>query len=281
MAIIGVSGKISSGKDTIGKIIQYLTSESKDIMSYEEYQISQSQFGYDPKWEIRKFADKLKDIVCLLIGCTREQLEDQDFKNTPLGEHWGAYEITSNHASWINIEAKRVFYTIKDAYVWIDTLVHIENPRLHFGVKEIRLTPRLLLQLIGTECGRNIIHPNIWINALFAEYKPIRGFHERDKSKYDSYPNWIITDTRFPNELEAIKTREGISIRVNRKKVESVIEMMKPYSDFLNYGIPLPEEHPSETSLDNAEFDYVIDNDGTIEELIEKVKEFLITFKII
>ena len=30
--------------------------------------------------EIKKFADKLKDIVCLLIGCTREQLEDQEFK---------------------------------------------------------------------------------------------------------------------------------------------------------------------------------------------------------
>ena len=31
------------------------------------------------------------------------------------------------------------------------------------------------------------------------------------------YPNWIITDVRFPNEADAIKGRGGIIIRVNRK----------------------------------------------------------------
>jgi hypothetical protein len=40
-------------------------------------------------------------------------------------------------------------------------------------------------------------------------------------------------------------------------------------------------EHESETALDNAKFDYEIINDGTIEELIEKVKEILIKEKII
>jgi hypothetical protein len=33
-----------------------------------------------------KFADKLKDMVCVL-SCTEKKLEDK-FKNTPLGEHW-------------------------------------------------------------------------------------------------------------------------------------------------------------------------------------------------
>ena len=40
-------------------------------------------------------------------------------------------------------------------------------------------------------------------------------------------------------------------------------------------------EHISETALDNAEFDYVIDNNGTIEELIKQVKKILIKEKII
>ena len=29
---------------------------------------------------------------------------------------------------------------------------------------------RELLQILGTDCGRNIIHPNCWVNALFSNY---------------------------------------------------------------------------------------------------------------
>ena len=85
-------------------------------------------------------ADKLKDIVCLLIGCTREQLEDQDFKNKELGEEW-----------WKIYEGNQEFAYEKN------------RDRIERGCDiGIKLTPRKLLQLIGTECGRNIIHPNIY-----------------------------------------------------------------------------------------------------------------------
>ena len=70
--------------------------------------------------------------------------------------------------------------------------------------------------------------------------------------------NWIITDVRFPNELEAIEKRGGLTIRVERSRYSN--------GDF----------HASETALDNAEFDYTINNNGTIEQLIEKVREILI-----
>jgi len=82
-----------------------------------------------------------------------------------------------------------------------------------------------------------------------------------------SHPNWIITDMRFPNEMEAIELREGITIRVVRPDMNSLQAM-----------IPA---HASETALDNSEFDYEIINDGTIEDLIEKVKEILIKENII
>ena len=68
---------------------------------------------------------------------------------------------------------------------------------------------------------------------------------------------------RFLNEMEAVKKREGITIRVNRNLEES------------------KDQDESETELDNAEFDYVIENNGTIEELIEKVREILIKEKLI
>ena len=97
--IIAISGKIGSGKDTVGQIIQYLTAK-------QPYQVSIEEFATDRHWlvnsqnanfQIKKFADKLKDIVCLLIGCTREQLEDETFKNTDLGEEWAKYGIDGDH----------------------------------------------------------------------------------------------------------------------------------------------------------------------------------------
>ena len=90
-----------------------------------------------------------------------------------------------------------------------------------------------------------------------------------EESNNLQYPLWCITDMRFPNELEAIKNRNGITIRINRGLVERTGKLIQE------------PEHISETALNNAKFDYVIENDGTIEELLNKVKKILINEKII
>ena len=168
--IYGISGKKGSGKDLVGKIIQGNT---------------------QPPYRVMKFADKIKDIVCLLTGCSRDDLENREFKERELGEEWDG------------------------------------------------LTPRRILQLLGTEAGRQVIHNNLWVNALFADYDT--------SSNYDS--KWIITDVRFENECQAIKDRGGIIIRINRD------------SDVV-------DDHTSETALDNYDgFDFVVDNNGSIDDL--------------
>lgn len=263
--IIALSGKKESGKDTVGNIIQYLI--WKDKLDREEFYISKN---YDYKyftevassqdilsgWKIKKFADKLKDIVCLLLGCTREQLEDREFKEKELGEEW---------------------WYFKDSLFTERMLPYLENRELDNDLTYyiIKLTPRTLLQLLGTECGRQIIHPNIWVNSLMSDYKD-KTVSKGKLLKKPIYPNWIITDTRFPNELKAVKDREGITIRVNRNPENKWID--KQEWDLHTKGI-VP--HESETALDNAEFDYVIDNNGTIEELVEKVREILIKEKLL
>ena len=127
------------------------------------------------------------------------------------------------------------------------------------------LTPRKLLQLLGTEAGRQIIHPNIWVNALFAD-------HENNKSEWLSATNskWIVTDVRFPNEANIIKEKGGIMIRINRPQ-------------YLDNGLVIRKnEHLSETSLDEYDkFDYVIENDGTVQDLIDKVKSLNIVERIL
>lgn len=269
--LIGISGKIGSGKDTVGKIIQilYLLSlsegniEPRNVIWFKSFsKLKEWNPSNNEGYLIKKFADKLKDIVCLLIGCTREDLENQEFKNTRLGKEWDLYYLPG-------ISASVKPFTMGST----EAKVHHK-------------TPRDLLQLLGTECGRDIIHPNIWVNALFNEYKietkSSRPFHllelmseEGDDIKFNEvYPNWIITDVRFPNELEAIKSRGGINIRVNSTYVK--------YSDgSYRARNKMIDNHESETALDHEVLDYTINNDGTTEELVMQVHEILKKEKII
>lgn len=263
--IIGISGKKQSGKDTIGNIIQTLTSKANTNGIGVEWS----------DWKVKKFADKLKDITCLLIGCTREQLEDESFKNKELGEEWNrtVWHIQSNHNRLETYNSKQ------EAEADLSHYDENYNQEVYIASEDIIMTPRLMLQLLGTECGRNIIHPEIWVNSLVSDYKmselgkaKLRRANNATASAFalkgGYYPNWLVTDVRFPNEAEAIKRKGGLLIRVESKRCN--------YDDI----------HPSETSLDNYggvgnevrtdRWDKVIFNDGSIEDLKKEVKKFLI-----
>jgi hypothetical protein len=274
--IIGISGKINSGKDTVGKIIQYLTSDifkhGREIYDFIEDSKNNEFTTYDGcSWQIKKFADKLKDIVCILIGCTRKQLENHKFKETPLRDEWSKYLLEETFEYLISDncdEHKTYFSTEIEAE---DRANNIKNKyksdksiKYNYDITKIKLTPRLLLQLLGTECGRQIIHPNIWINSLFSDYKPTTN------NLNSLYPNWIITDVRFKNELEAIKNKNSITIKVIRPCKECGLS--RNHKPDCNIGI---SEHLSEKDLDNAKFDFVINNNRTIDDLIINVKEIL------
>lgn len=327
--VIGISGKIGSGKDTVGKIIQYLVADKninyledtyyptiiefingKDIYDINYVKDYTESISQDSKWEIKKFADALKDIVCILTGCTREQLEDIDFKNSYLPKEWNLDYSNDKPTNFNNY------------------------------------TYRKLLTTLGTDLLRNQLHEDVWINALFSKYyithymygntpyimqkdnsyKPNdlnhSGMSEQDMINLKATKvigcNWIITDCRFPNEAKAVKDRGGILIRVNRTIKPNVnntfkfnfidnLEFTQGYDawiderDIVHY-IPTitpvanesmykwgtreiilynKDSHISETALDNYPFDYIIDNSGSIDELIVKVRDILIKRNII
>ena len=73
--IIGISGRMGSGKDTIGTIIQGLLLTNKNQFS-----------------EIKKFAGKLKQIASILTGIPVEKFEDQEFKKNLLDVEWGTVQ---------------------------------------------------------------------------------------------------------------------------------------------------------------------------------------------
>jgi len=231
--LIGISGKMGSGKDLLTEILQYyywreellgvLDSLSADtlIVPYSPgilNEINPSFFH-----ENKKFADAIKDTVCNWIGCTRLELEGRDFKERPLSSDWWYYESRE--------DKERTPYS-KHIITTYDL---------------IKLTPRIILQRLGTEGGRDAIHPNIWVNTLLGKYKPS--------------DRWIISDCRFPNEADAIKEKGGVVVRINRPSLD--------LSDERN-------NHTSETALDRySGFDHVFINDGTINDLVGKVEAWM------
>ena len=187
--LIGISGKIGSGKDTAAEIIQHLTNPmGLDMFPYE----------------VKKFAGKLKTIASILTGIPVEKFEDQEFKKQYLGEDWN-YQIDK-------------FNPIQ------------------------KMTVRELLQKLGTDALRDGLHTNVWVNALLADY--------------NENSNWLVTDTRFPNEAKAIKDLGGVVLRIERSTCQL-------------------GTHPSETALDDYTFDYVINNNGSKEDLEKELVKFL------
>lgn len=300
--IIGLSGKKQSGKDTVAKIIQYFTAPRvkefsiSDLASFIDNNIVGKALAGTSNFETKQFAYKLKQIVCLLIGCSIEDLENGQFKEKELGKEWDLY---SNN------------FLDEKTIISVEQYNNLSTQFLKNRWTLMKLTPRKLLQLLGTECGRQIIHPNIWINALMGKYKPIGKVPDSgllaDLSDY--YPNWIITDMRFPNELKAVKDKGGVVIRINRpfeqriyqydrtcfdcykgfdfsdwKTEKQKKEQVCPHCGSLRHAAVLYEDdtHESETALDRySRFDYTVDNDGTLEQLVKSVKQILIDLKII
>ena len=243
--IIGISGKKRSGKDLVGRIIQYLTMKKlnpENKQSFDEFckyyeadsinrQLRphrETILGYN-YWKIVKFADKLKDIICLLIGCTREQLEDETFKNSKLGEEWIIWTI--NWVDKLGFGHEEIFVEKEE---WNKRIIELEKTTSDIFIsQEKRLSPRYLLQFIGTDLLRNQLHPNTWVNATMSDYKdgkPIvfddpnvvfMGLKAKSITTEGIESKWIITDVRFPNEVQAIKEKNGIVIRINRSNLES------------------------------------------------------------
>ena len=131
-----------------------------------------------------------------------------------------------------------------------------------------KFSPRLALQLLGTEAGRNVFHKDIWVNSLL----------KRAEGK-----NVVITDVRFKNEFKFIHKNNGIIVRVKRGPEPDWYQDAITFNKGDRYiGWALAKErlklrriHQSETDWVASKFDYVIENNGTLEDLGKQVDDLL------
>jgi len=209
--IIGITGLISSGKDTIA---DYLC----DFHGFKR----------------TSFAGSLKDAVSVIFGWDRELLEgktkaSRDWREQP--DHW-----------WSN----------------------------RLGME---ITPRWVLQYWGTEVCRTGFHKDIWVASL------------ENKLRQTS-DNLVITDCRFVNEINAIKSAGGITIRVSRGPnpiwYDDAVVLNTGITEYSSSKLVCAKEnlekhkvHASEYSSVGLKYDYYIDNNGSIDDLHKKIESII------
>lgn len=126
------------------------------------------------------------------------------------------------------------------------------------GYVEAKKNPevRRLLQVLGTEVGRDMIDPDVWVKI--AEKKILEH--------WEAGKDVVITAIRFPNELEMIRRLGGTSIWIERPVP------VQPYVGNPAYEIA---EHASENSVSETDFSWTIYNAGTLEDLYEATERVL------
>lgn len=100
-------------------------------------------------------------------------------------------------------------------------------------------SPRYMMQTLGTEWGRELIHPDLWVILASERIDHLLQF-----------ARVVITDVRFENEAEMIRKKGGIIVHIIRPEVE-------------NSG----DAHASETGIEKKDEDYLIYNTSSLDEL--------------
>ena len=124
-----------------------------------------------------------------------------------------------------------------------------------FWTEEIgkKISPRLVLQLVGTECMRQGFYDGVWVSIV---KKTLLTYHKE---------NWVIPDTRFLNEIDMIHSVGGKIWRVKRGEDPDWFDPLR------EHNVTPTDVHPSEYAWVRSEFDQVIENEGTIEDLRNQI----------
>lgn len=203
--VVGVSGKIGSGKDYLtGKLIEELNSRGRSTAH-------------------TSFAKPLKKELGDIINLLKENRNLSRYGASILVSE--RFNMTEEQAGWLVIRLYPEL-DIEDLDGWSRTL----------GV-------RGCLQLLGSEI-RRAQNPSYWTDKFFAEVETIDADYV------------FVSDGRFPNEMDAIKSKNGVTFRLEIPEETLLSRRMN------RDGITYTDEqlnHMSETSLDDYEdFDYIV-----------------------
>jgi len=134
------------------------------------------------------------------------------------------------------------------------------------------LTPRWILQYWGTEVCRHGFHDDIWIASL-------------ENKLRTATDNIVISDCRFPNEIASIRAQGGKILWVQRGPLpewyDAALSFNHGENGNMNWALSRAKLdrlkiHASETAWVGSKFDAVVDNNGTVDQLHENIKNLVL-----
>jgi len=133
-------------------------------------------------------------------------------------------------------------------------------------LEEPKLTPRWILQYVGTDVMRKWFHNDIWVASLENKLR---------KSK----DNIVIPDVRFANEVDMLKRNNAICIRCERGKRPPWYELAKSINTESGQNervlTELYEIHKSEYATVGLDFNYELDNNGSMDYLYQQINNLV------
>ena len=267
--IVCLSGKACSGKNTSANwlfglkmvqlgVVEYFKINDKGQLVvpavYENMEIREGIFDPTsqrpevvsflqdiwPYVKLYSFADALKEFCITVLGLTYEQCYGtNDDKNTLTNIKWEDVPgVVTDQTLYDNLNKVDKRYNIANQDKQIDNLLIYHEPG--------QMTGREVMQVFGSDVCRRM-YGDCWANTTI------------NQIKVEQPELAIITDGRFPNEVQSTHNAGGIVIRFLRN--------------------PLDQSHQSEVKLDNtdvAEFDFVLNNQNmTIAEQNKNVAQYL------
>lgn len=130
----------------------------------------------------------------------------------------------------------------------LQQMFNLSDEQLNGALKEIPLngigkSPRQLMQLLGTEWGRHLVHDDLWM--LLAKQNM-----DSMVELQDGYlPGFVISDVRFENEAEWVRAHGG-----------TIVHLLRPEASAVN-------PHISEAGISIQDNDAVIHNNSDLAHL--------------
>lgn len=161
------------------------------------------------------FADSVKDATSVIFGWPRNLLEG-------------------------DTKESREFRECRDSW-WSDRLGY-------------DFTPRIAMQLMGTEAGRDVFHRDLWVHTI------ARKMHNSNVKQ-----DYVIPDVRFANEIKFIRESGGFIVRVVRGNDPLWYDTALQANTEGNTDLMTPHNvHHSEWAWIGSQFDYIIHNNGSL-----------------
>lgn len=239
--IIGVSGKIKSGKN------EFYAHLSK-LMALDGISCGEFSFAYP-----------LKKMTANLFGIEYDPTKDREFKEDLFVclndfQVYNRADIFENPENCCILKDSETIRYVYDKHSIEEFISDWENGGLREEVNnsiikaDVLISMRIWLQYFGTNVCRSFVDKT-WVNSTMRSI--------------DITKNLVCTDVRFPNEANSILKKDGILIRIVRAECNG-----------------RRDEHVSETALDNYDsFTHIITNNGTLEEFHKSIEDFYKSIK--